>query len=199
MEGTEMTHMFRSAMIVVGGTALFLFGWYLGAQVQFPSVKELSGIDRRAIFERDEYTVRYPIGWKVIELKTSEATDGSIPSPTHHVAIKRQQTTDDAITNDCALEIRIYAEDASSSLEEWAKRVLGAANPAFGARVALERTNIGGERGVQSQGGQDIFVERGGKYFYLTVGTKIAESMSQDADNTCKESINSMLKSFNLK
>lgn len=194
-----MTQVFRGAMVLVGGLALFILGWYMGTQVQFPSVRELSGIDRKSTFERDEYTVRYPIDWKVVELQTGEATDKSVPSPAHHVAFNRQQVVDGATTHDCTLEIRTYTEAASPSLAEWAKKVLGVVNPAFGAEVTLEKTSIGGEQGIQSQGGQDIFVEKGGKVFYLTAGTKIAESSSREAGDSCKDSVNSMLRSFYLK
>ena len=194
-----MTQVFRGAMLLVGGVALFLLGWYIGTQVQFPSVQELSGIDRKSTFERDEYTVRYPIDWKVVELQTGEQTDLSVPLPSHHVAFNRQQSVDGATTNDCTLEIRTYTEAASPSLEEWAKKVLGVVNPAFGGEVTFETTKIGGEQGVQSQGGQDIFVGKSGKVFYLIVGTKIAESASGDVGDTCKDSVNSMLRSFDLK
>ncbi len=194
-----MTKIFQGAALLVGGLALFVFGWYVGSQVTFPSVGELSGIERKATYERDEYTVRYPTDWKVVELQPGTTEDSSIPVPTHHVAFNRQQSEGGVTTNDCTLEIRTYSGSASPSLEEWAKSVLGVVNPAFGSEVKFEKTTVGGEEGLQAQGGLDLFVEKSGKVFYLTAGTRIAESISEEAGKTCKDSVNSMLRSFNLK
>jgi|GEM_PF-4635649 len=194
-----VTRVFHGAILLVGGLALFVLGWYVGTQVQFPSVGELSGIERKATYERDEFTVRYPTDWKVVELQLQTQEGSSVPTPSHHVAFNRQRTEGSATTNDCTLEIRTYDQAASPSLEEWAKVVLGVVNPAFGADVTFDTVNVGGEDGVQSQGGQDLFVQKGGQAFYLTAGTRIAESISDEVGDSCKDSVNSMLRSFSLK
>ena len=194
-----MTQVFRGAIFLVGGLALFVLGWYVGNQVTFPSVGELSGIERKATYERDEYTVRYPTDWKVVELQPGTTEGSTVPVPTHHVAFNRQRSEGDVITNECTLEVRTYSGSASPSLEEWAKNVLGVVNPAFGSEVKFEKTAVGGEDGLQAQGGLDLFVEKGGKVFYLTAGIRIAESISKEVGETCKDSVNSMLRSFNLK
>jgi len=195
-----MTKVFQGAALLVGGLTLFIIGWYVGSQkVALPSVGELAGIERKATYDRDEYSLRYPTSWKVAELVTEAAEGSTAPTPTHHVAFNRQVTADGGTANDCTLEVRTYAEAASPSLEEWAKKVLGVVNPAFGAEVTFDETKVGGEEGIQVQGGYDLFVSKGGRTFYLTAGTRIAESTSKEAGDSCKDEVNSMLRSFDLK
>lgn len=195
-----MTKVFQGAALLVGGLALFIIGWYMGSQkLSLPSVGELAGIERKSTYDREEYSIRYPVSWKVVELVTEAVEGSTAPTSTHHVAFNRQTTVEGTTRNDCTLDIRTYAQAASPSLEEWAKRILGAVNPAFGAEVVFDKTSIGGEEGVQVQGGYDIFVEKNNKTFYLTAGTQIAESISKEAGTTCKDEVNSMLRSFDLK
>jgi hypothetical protein len=195
-----VTKVFNGAILLVGGLALFILGWYVGSQrVSLPSVGELAGIERKATYDRDEYSLRYPTSWKVVELVTEAVPNSTVPTPTHHVAFNRQVTDEGATINDCTLDVRTYAEAASPQLTEWAKRVLGVVNPAFGAEVTFDKTTVGGREGLQVQGGSDLFVENGGQTFYLTAGTRIAQSRSPEAGDSCQDEVNAMLRSFDLK
>ena len=195
-----MTRVFHGALLTLGGVALFVLGWYVGSQkVALPGIGEFTGVDRRATYETDRYSVRYPVSWKVVELTSDVREGGDIARPIHHVAFNRQVSEGGQTFHDCTLEVRTYAGAAAPSLEEWARRVLGVTNSQFGGEVSFDRTTIGGKEGVSVQGGSDLFVEHGGHVFYLTVGTKIAESKSREAGDSCRQEVNSMLRSFTLK
>jgi hypothetical protein len=193
-----MTRVFSGAALIVGGAALFVAGWYVGSQnFVFPTVGELSGVDRKTTFTRDEYTLRYPVSWRVVEIVPS-GEEVDVPAPIYHVAFNRPAAGDIEL-NDCTLEVRTYAGPARPSLAEWAKTVLGVEDPAFGQEVSLTETTISRISGLQTPGGNDLFVEKNDQIFYLTAGTQLAAAISPEVTSSCEEAVNAMLRSFTLK